>query len=264
MTATGRSGSPRPVGFIFACAVAFCLSVIATIHFCRSMCCEVPMPGGWTMSMMWLRMPAHTWAASAAGFLSMWLAMMVAMMLPSALPMFLNSRRPVAPDKSTASAGAMSLVASGYFAVWLAAGAVVYGLGVVFAAVAMRSESFSRAAPFLSGAALVIAGGLQFTRWKTSALLRCRVAPGCAAVCPARGSSFLYGCKQGAACCVCCAGLLIMQLALGAMNPFVMAGIAAIVAAEKLLPRPDRTARVVGLAAILLGIGVMARIVRVT
>ena len=48
------------------------------------------MPGGWRMSMMWMRMPAQTWAASAASFLLMWLAMMVAMMLPSAMPMMLT------------------------------------------------------------------------------------------------------------------------------------------------------------------------------
>ncbi len=43
------------------------------------------MPGGWTMSMMWMRMPGQTWFASALSFLFMWLAMMVALMLPSAL-----------------------------------------------------------------------------------------------------------------------------------------------------------------------------------
>jgi predicted metal-binding membrane protein len=51
------------------------------------------MPGGWTISMMWMRMPGQTWAASATSFLLMWLAMMVAMMLPSALPTFLKTKR---------------------------------------------------------------------------------------------------------------------------------------------------------------------------
>jgi predicted metal-binding membrane protein len=76
--------------FISACGVAFIVSVAATVYFCRSMCCEMEMPGGWRMSMMWMRMPAQTWAASAASFLLMWLAMMVAMMLPSAMPMMLT------------------------------------------------------------------------------------------------------------------------------------------------------------------------------
>src|SRR5215468_11678083 len=142
------ASAPR-AEFIAACAVAFVASVSATIYFCRSMCCEMEMPGGWTMSMMWMRMPGQTWTASAISFQLMWLAMMVAMMLPSALPMFLNTRR--APVS-------LSVMASGYFAVWLAAGVGIYALGVAFAAAAMRWEILSRAVPVLSSAALIAAG----------------------------------------------------------------------------------------------------------
>src|SRR5438093_7465067 len=91
-SAGGDEVSP-PVGFIAVCVLAFAASVAATVYFCRSMCCEMEMPGGWTMSMMWMRMHGQTWATSATSFLLMWLAMMVAMMMPSALPMFLNHRR---------------------------------------------------------------------------------------------------------------------------------------------------------------------------
>ena len=35
--------------FLFACGVAFVASVAATVCFCRSMCCEMEMPGGWTI-----------------------------------------------------------------------------------------------------------------------------------------------------------------------------------------------------------------------
>ena len=44
------------------------------------------MPGGWTMSMVWMRMPGQTWPGAAASFLGMWVVMMVAMMLPSLAP----------------------------------------------------------------------------------------------------------------------------------------------------------------------------------
>ena len=80
----------RPVEFAAICAVAFVASIAATAYFCRSMCCEVEMPGGWTISTMWMRMPGQTWFASAVSFQLMWLGMMVAMMLPSALPTFLK------------------------------------------------------------------------------------------------------------------------------------------------------------------------------
>jgi len=39
------------------------------------------MPGGWTMSMMWMRMSGQTWPAAGALFVLVWLVMMVAMML---------------------------------------------------------------------------------------------------------------------------------------------------------------------------------------
>jgi hypothetical protein len=38
------------------------------------------------------------------------------------------------------------------------------------------------------------------------------------------------------------------------MNPLVMVGVAIVIAAEKLLPRPEIAARLVGVAAILAGI----------
>src|SRR5258706_10342947 len=53
--------------FIAVCVLAFVAGVSATVYFCRSMCCEMEMPGGWTMSMMWIRMHGHTWFVSATG-----------------------------------------------------------------------------------------------------------------------------------------------------------------------------------------------------
>jgi predicted metal-binding membrane protein len=232
-----------PAAFIAVCVLAFVGSVAATIRFCRSMCCEVEMPGGWTMSMMWMRMPGRTWFASSAGFLLMWLTMMVAMMMPSELPSFLRTKR---------GSVSLSVMAAGYFAVWLAVGAGIYLLGVAFAAVAVRWETFSRAVPVLSGAALILAGASQFSRWKMPGLLRCRSPFGCSTSCPEREGDFRLGCKQGAACCLCCAGPTLILTVLGMMNPFVIVGVAGVIAAEKMLPRPEVVARLVGISAIAL------------
>jgi predicted metal-binding membrane protein len=197
------------------------------------------------MSMMWTRMPGQTWFASGVNFLLMWLAMMMAMMLPSALPTFLRTRR---------TAASLSVIAAGYFAVWLAVGAGIYVLGALFAAVATRWDSFSRVVPLLSGAALMGAGAFQFTRWKSAGLLRCRLPFGCIARCPERETNFGLGCKQGAACCLCCTGPTMILTVLGMMNPFVIIGVAIVIAAEKILPRPEIIARLVGIAAIVAGI----------
>jgi predicted metal-binding membrane protein len=66
-------------------ALLFTASAAVTIVWCASMSAMggMPMPGGWTMSMAWMRMPGPTWPGAAASFLGMWVVMMVAMMLPS-------------------------------------------------------------------------------------------------------------------------------------------------------------------------------------
>ena len=234
-----------PVEFIAICLLAFGASVAAIAYFCRSMCSEMEMPGGWTMSMMWMPMDGQSWFASATSFLFMWLAMMVAMMMPSALPTFLRVRRQWA---------SLCCIASGYFAIWLAAGVGIYALGAAFAGVAMRSEFFSRVVPWLFGASLIAAGAVQFTSWKMTHLLRCRSPFGCGISCLNHETSFRLGCKQGVACCLCCAGPMTIQLALGIMNPLVMIVVAMIIAAEKLLRRPEVIARIVGLSAVVAGV----------
>ena len=47
-------------------ALLFAASAAATILWCTFMSAmgEMPMPGGWTMSMAWMRMPGQTWPAS--------------------------------------------------------------------------------------------------------------------------------------------------------------------------------------------------------
>jgi len=242
---------PMPIAFVASCAVAFAAGISATVYFCHSMCCEMEMPDGWTMSMMWMRMRGQTWFGSAISFLLMWLAMMVAMMMPSALPMFLKTKRPWT---------SLCSMASGYFAIWLAAGVGVYVIGVMFAAVAMGSEWFSRAVPWLLATTLIAAGAIQFTRWKMTHLLRCRSPFGCAISCPQYETGFRLGCKQGVACCVCCAAPMTIQLALGIMNPLVMIVVAVVIAAEKLLPRPAVVARFVGILAIVAGIALFCAV----
>src|SRR5689334_6297762 len=75
----------------------FAASTTGTIVWCASMSAMggMQMPGGWTMSMAWMRMPGQTWTGAAASFLGMWVVMMVAMMLPSLVPMLCRYRRAV-------------------------------------------------------------------------------------------------------------------------------------------------------------------------
>jgi len=228
------------------------------MHFCRSMSGGMLMPGGWTMSMMWMPMPGCGWGASAAMFLLMWLAMMIAMMLPSALPMLLNLRRSSLGNENRNFEARALFAAAGYFLVWMMIGVIVYVLGVAFAIATMRLLWLSRLTPVLSGTALLIAGIIQFTPWKISALRRCR-APDCVTMfaCGALKGSWRYGIKQGIACGICCAAPMLALLVLGAMNLALMAIIAMVITMEKLLPRPEETVRIFGAMALLVGMGIL-------
>jgi predicted metal-binding membrane protein len=83
------SGRASQRAFFGVSALLFAASAAVTIVWCTSMSemGEMPMPGGWTMSMAWMRMSGQTWPVAAASFFGMWSVMMVAMMLPSLVPM---------------------------------------------------------------------------------------------------------------------------------------------------------------------------------
>src|SRR2546427_1097649 len=114
------------------------------------------MPGGWTLSMMWLRMPGQTWPGGAAAFLATWTVMMVAMMVPPLAPMLATFGR----------RGLAALAGAGYFSVWALFGGAVYVLGAAVAAAELRWPAVARQAPLATGIVLVAAGWLQLTRWK--------------------------------------------------------------------------------------------------
>src|SRR3954462_14635645 len=82
------SERPSEGTFFGVSALLFGASAAVTIVWCASMSSmgEMPMPGGWTMSMAWMRMPGQTRPAAAATFLGVWVLMMVPMMLPSLIP----------------------------------------------------------------------------------------------------------------------------------------------------------------------------------
>src|SRR5580704_5369231 len=106
--------------FFGTSALLFVTSATLTTVWCGSMAAmgEMPMPGGWTMSMAWMRMSGQTWPGAAASFLSMWSVMMVAMMLPSLVPMLWRYRQAVARMGETRLSRLTALVGVGYFFVW--------------------------------------------------------------------------------------------------------------------------------------------------
>src|ERR687889_342910 len=99
---------------------------------------DMPMPGGWTLSMIWMRMPDATWLGTAASFLGMWFAMTAAMMLPSLMPMLSRYRRAVGRSGEARLGRLTAIVAAAYFVVWTLLGMAVFPAGVMLAAIVMR------------------------------------------------------------------------------------------------------------------------------
>jgi predicted metal-binding membrane protein len=118
-------------GFLGVSALLFVASTVATVAWCTSMAGvgQMPMPGGWTVSMMWMPMCGQTWLGTAASFLGMWVVMMVAMMLPSLVPMLRGYRHSVRATGAVRLDVLTTLVGLGYFAVWAAFGVVVFAFG---------------------------------------------------------------------------------------------------------------------------------------
>jgi predicted metal-binding membrane protein len=243
--------------------LVFIAGLAATVYFCSSMSGGMPMPGGWTMSMMWMRMPGQTWLGSAGMFMLMWLGMMIAMMLPSSLPMILRYYRALRSENSRGVMVSTSLMMGGYFFVWSATGTAIYIAGVTFALATARWAELSVATPFIIGATILIAGCMQFMPWTTFGLRRCRGPLSCD-ISRAHGnpwSAWCLGVRCGTSCVACCCGPTLALLALGMMNPIVIGAVAAVIAMEKLLPRPELIVRISGAAALVAGIVIIGRFV---
>ncbi len=217
-----------------------------------------PMPGGGTMSTVWMPMPGHTWPGAAASFLGMWVLMMVVMMLPSLVPALWRYRQAVGRGGASATrpGSPLALMGVGYFVVWTALGIAIYPPGVALAAVEMQWPSLARIVPIAVGVVFLIAGALQFTAWKARHLACCREAPGRSLALPAdAATAWRHGLRLGLHCTACCAGLMAILLAVGVMDLRAMAAVTAAITAERLAPGGERVARVIG--AVVVGAGLL-------
>ena len=256
------AGTASRRAFFGVSALLFAVSAAVTIGWCASMSAmdEMPMPGGWTMSMAWMRMPGQTWPGAAASFLGMWVVMMVAMMLPSLVPILWRYRQAVGRTGEKGLSRPAVVVAVGYFFVWAAFGMAAFALGVALAAAEMQLPALARAVPMTAGAVVLIGGALQFTAWKAQQLACCRGTPGCGRTLPAdAGTAWRHGLRLGLRCTYCCAGLTAILLVTGVMDLRAMAAVTAAITAERLAPSGVRVARTIGVVVIGAGLILIAR-----
>jgi predicted metal-binding membrane protein len=174
-------------------------------------------------------------------FLVSWAVMMAAMMLPSAVPMAVAHARvrPAAPARST-----LTFVA-GYLLAWSAAGLVAYALIEGVRSLDIGFLAWDEAGPYIAGGAILAAALYQLTPAKDACLRRCRDPQ-------ATGT----GIEHGAHCVGCCWGLTAALFALGVMSIAWMAFVAALIAAERLLPSRLKANRAAAVVLAVLGLAV--------
>jgi len=208
---------------------------------------EMAMPGGWTMSMTWMRVPGQTWPGTAASFLAMWVVMMVAMMLPSLVPVLWRYRKSVDGEGEMRRGRLTVLVGGGYFFVWTLVGLAIFPLGAALAAATMEQPGLASAVPIAIGVVALVAGVLQFTPWKARHLARCREVAGPSDTSPAdAASAWRHGLCLGLHCTQACAPLMAILLVVGVMDLCAMTVVAVAITAERVPRAGERVAQIIG------------------
>lgn len=248
--------------FLVAATLLFAASAAVTVAWCRSMSGmgETPMPGGWTLSTAWAPMCGQGWTGAAVSFVAMWTTMMAAMMLPSLVSMLARYRAAVGHTDAARLDVLTALAAAGYLTVWAALGAIVFGLGATMAALLMERPELAHGGPLAAATVVLLAGALQFTRWKRRRLARCRGEPAAATAPPAAVTAALrHGVGLGLDCTLSCAGPTASLLVLGVMDLRVMAAVTTAVTLERVAPRGERVAWASGAVAIAAGLLLMGQ-----
>jgi predicted metal-binding membrane protein len=150
---------------------------------------------------------------AAGWFIVTWLLMMAAMMLPAVAPLVALPRPP---------AGRVAFVAS-YLAVWVLVGAGAYLLLRVGRDVAGGVLAWHRGGRWLAVLVVLAAAAYQLTPAKRRCLAHCRDA-----------AASSNGLRAGGWCLASSWALMATLFALGAMSLWWMAGVAALIAVERL------------------------------
>ena len=193
------------------------------------------------------------------GFLSLWLLMMAAMMVPSVghvatgylRAMGIRSHGGIRAIRTAGLVG-------GYLLAWAAYGVPAFGMASLLGALEGGSPGAAAAA---RAAAFAAAGLYQFTPLKKRCLAHCRSPLGILLHIGGYRGRFRdvrAGLFHGAYCVGCCWGLMLVLVAVGAMNLAWMVGLAAVVLVEKTWRHGEVVSRAVGVGLLLLAVASVA------
>lgn len=252
-------------GFIATTALLFVLSSITAVVWCRSMGAmgTMAMPGGWTMSMSWMRMPGQSWLGCAASFVGMWVVMMAAMMLPSLAPMLRRYRGAVERTRETSLSWLTAAAGTGYLLIWAMWGVVIFPFGAALAQLEMNLPALARAVPATIAGIVLCAGLVQFSGWKLRSLACCRNAPEASyTLADDTRAAIRHGLRLGFHCSLSCANLTAILLVSGVMDLRMMALVTATITAERIAPDGVRVAKATGIGIIAIALYLAARAIR--
>ena len=198
----------------------------------------------------------HAMSLALGVFIATWVVMMIAMMFPAIAPVVVTVHRWIVRTGRPRSATA--LFVGGYLLVWASFGVVVYALMMRVVPMMPHGETAVRI-----GAGVLLAAGIyQFTPLKNVCLRHCRsplafIAEHTTQLQRGGLAGAKVGVLHGAFCLGCCWTLMLVLVVLGMMSLAWMAAVAAVIFAEKVLPRSWALSRPVGLLLVGAGIAVM-------
>ncbi len=198
------------------------------------------------------------WSARLAAFLAVWMVMVGAMMLPTVVPLarMFDAVSARSPQPRQARAG----LYGGYLGVW-AAFAPLALLGDAAVHALVDGWAWLAARPGLVlGAALLLAGGYQFSPLKEACLTACRSPASFLRQHYGRGpwAAAGLGVRHGLSCLGCCWALMLVTFATGVGSLTWMLALTAVMVAEKTTRWGPRLVAPVGVALLLAGAAVTA------
>ena len=205
------------------------------------------------LAMLMMPMSSQWSAANIIAIFIMWSLMMMAMMLPSAAPMILTfaglSRQNRMKFSTISFTGA-------YLVIWIifSVGAVIIHWLLQYTG--LMSAKMVTSSELLSGILLITVGVLQFSPLKKSCLKYCRSPISFLMTDWRKGikGAWIMGFRHGWYCLGCCYALMLLLFVGGVMNLAWVAALTLAVAIEKMTPRGESIAQLLGGALILAGV----------
>jgi predicted metal-binding membrane protein len=170
-------------------------------------------------------------------FAVVWVTMMAAMMLPSIAPMVLAYPR--------VQVGATLAFVAGYLLTWGAVGTLGWALVEGVRALDLGVLAWEQAGAYVAGGAILTAATYQLSPPKKRSLRRCRNPRAFVSEHwrPGRVGALRMGIEHGRVCVGSSWALMATLFALGVMSVGWMVFVAALIAAEKLLPWKEVASR---------------------